>query len=187
MVPAAPPHGSSARRSWMSASVLRRSAADARSLDSSTYLSTYAVAGAAIFSGWAAWSARHLVRLEIEHDERARRDAALQAAQGIVVDMQLTSFTDALRPGAQATVSVINAGLHPVTKARLRVKAGEETWGPLLVGSLLPGQRLKLVTGLRASLHDDADAEVRFAAPDGTHWVATATGPAGADDQTDEY
>ena len=148
------------------------------------YLVAFGTAGAAIFAGWAAWTARQaatatrdLVAVEIQRDVRSSEEARWRQARRITVDLvnhaQLDHSGD--RIGFDQHLVLTNSSPDPIFKTRLKMVVGDAVWGPQLIGTLGPWQRVALTARLY-TLEDDAnsDAFVRFVDVEGQAWVASA-------------
>ena len=148
------------------------------------YLVAFGTAGAAIFAGWAALTARQaaaatrdLVAVEILRDGRSTEEARWRQARRITVDLvnqaQLDPSGD--RIGFDQHMVLTNSSPDPIFKTRLKMVVGDAVWGPQLVGTLAPWQRV-VVTARLSTLEDDAntDAFARFVDVEGQSWVASA-------------
>lgn len=146
--------------------------------------------GTAIFAGWAASSSRQaarasrdLARLEAEREERAAEDLHWRHARCVTVDLFTEEVADhGRRRGFDVLLTVTNAGVEPVRKARLKVLMGDAVWGPQLVGTITPGQSVRLTARLLTTADEaNTDGLVRFTDARGNSWVTGARRPLAED------
>lgn len=157
------------------------------------YLVAFGTAGAAVFAAFAALSARSaarasrdLVAVETTRDERLAEDARWRQARRITVDLmgQEGILAPSGRRAHDMHLIVMNASPDPIFKARLKVVSGDAAWGPQLVGTIAPWQRIELTVRLMSEeTGDNADAFVRFTDVEGGHWVANARSAVTADER----
>ena len=150
------------------------------------YVSGLSAAGAAVFAGWAAMSARsaaietrRLVDVERERDQRAVHEAEWRQARRMLVDLAYLEIKlDDGRTAYDFHLSVTNAGTDPVFMARLKTQIGDQSWGPQLIGSIPPGRKVGLIARIIAEGADNSinNGHVRFTDTEGRSWVASARG-----------
>ncbi len=156
------------------------------------YVVAFGTAGAAIFAGWAALTARastkatrNLVELEAARDQAAREDAEWRQARRITVDLvgRKVDLPEG-RGASDFQAVVLNGSADPIRKCRLKVVDGNERWGPQLIGTIPAGGCVRVMTRIYNGPGDDPDAHVRFADVAGRYWVASARLPLHQDDAT---
>jgi hypothetical protein len=157
------------------------------------YMIGFGTLGAAIFAGVAAFVARRstraaeqLIKLESGRDERAAEDALWHQARRISVDVMSKAVTLAnARRAYDIGLVVRNASVDPVFKCRLKIIAGDALWGPQLVGTLAPGDRIIVMARLVTDANDtNTNGFVRFMDANSRAWVAEARGPLVSDQQS---
>ena len=150
--------------------------------------------GAAVFAGIAARVAatsaeasRELVKLERERDSAAIEAAHWRQARRITVDVrgrQRSDYSDEpeLEPNAwDASCVVTNASVDPIFNARIKIVCDDERWGPQLVGTLAPGQRIEVIARIMTR-SPNLNGQVRFVDVEGQGWVADGQNPVRPDD-----
>ena len=145
--------------------------------------------GAAVFAGWAAFSASSSARkthdiVDIERTRDAERAEAARTAQAkrVVIDLQTVTLyagpEAAEHVGVDLKLMVTNSSDTPIFKVRLKVQAGAAVWGPQLIGNIRPGQEIELYARIYTAADlADTDAFVRFVDANDRAWVGTARGP----------
>lgn len=152
------------------------------------YIAGLSTAGATIFAGWAALSARsaaaqtrRLVDVEKARDARAEREAEWRQARRMLVELAYEEivFEDG-RTAYDFHLSVHNTGHDPVFKARIKAVIGDQTWGPQLIGAIPPGHKVGLIARIFAqdANHTDNNGYVRFTDTEGRAWIVAARGSA---------
>jgi hypothetical protein len=156
------------------------------------YLVAFGTVGAAAFAGWAALTARisvnrakELIDLEHGRDQRSADEALWRHARRLTVTLTVQQLSD--EPGViYAQLVVLNSSPDPFLRSRIKLTAGGlTTWGPQLVGPILPNVPIEL----RVRMETDAaltnpSALVRVIDVNGNPWISDAQGGLRAD--TDE-
>lgn len=147
------------------------------------YLVAFGTVGAALFAGWAAWSARtatrstrDLVNVERTRDERAAEEARWRQARRVTVDLlgQGVTLPDG-RGAHDMHVRITNSSPDPISKVRLKIVAGDATWGPQLFGTVYPYAQVLVTARLVTEVDsDNANAFLRFLDVENRVWLANA-------------
>jgi hypothetical protein len=147
------------------------------------YVAALGTAGAAIFAGWAAFTARSatkatsdLVKVEVGRDRKTAEESLWRQARRITVELAHSAIVlpDG-RQGNDVHAIVHNASSDPVSKIRLKVVVGESTWGPQLLGTLQPSQTITLTARIvTKGPSADVNAFVRFYDIEEHPWIANA-------------
>lgn len=147
------------------------------------YVMAFGTVGAAIFAGWAAWTARtttmatrRLVELEVARDERVATRELWRQPRRVTVDLiSRRSEQPDCRAAEDVRVRVLNDSPDPIRRPRLGVLVnGEERWGPQLLPTIPPWSSASLTARIYADVKEDFDAFVRFADVEGNYWLASA-------------
>ncbi len=153
-----------------------------------TWVQYVTALGAVLASGvaaWAAFSARNaakatqrLVKVETDRDARQQDEALWRHARTVTVNLIGQAWT--MEPGrvAQELHAVIGNGSdRPITMVRLKLMAGNHTWGPCIIGTIPPWQSAELTARIVTEVQEpDLLAVVRFLDIERRAWVADARG-----------
>jgi len=146
------------------------------------YVTAIATGGAALAAAWAALNSysstkasQRLVQVEVERDERNRSEAFKRQAQRVTVDLSGQPFDVSGVAALDMHARVSNSSADPISKVRIKLIAGGQRWGPMLVGTLSPWQKITVTARVFADPSaDDQNAYVRFLDVDGQAWIANA-------------
>ena len=143
--------------------------------------------GAAVFAGVAARTARDanratraIVGLETARDEQRRDEVLSHHPRRVSLELGSRSLADENggAVGQDLQMIVLNPTPDPMFKCRLKMIAGDATWGPQLIGTIGPGERVLAAARLFTTVDvANTNGLVRFVDIHGNAWVVEARGP----------